>query len=848
MKSQAYSCVAGICFTLTAVPFAVGAEANAAGVFAAPASGLTDEARSDYFKNKAIGAAEALIKSRRLEDSARPLPPEAAVKNLRLAFGRANGAYGRHSDLFMRSRMRGDGLAAYLAAIYRAPIAAADADLFAADALAEVAYADMAAVAQCFSRITPNDTVRATRSLDPICREALREIAAHKVAEARRARERPQEPETPAPYPPGVGVSASAGAKSGDSLFRKKDYAGAFDTFSRRAASGDAYAMFRLGELHRAGRGVAVDEAKARDCFGAAAAAGNTRALLLLAELFATGSSGFAKDAETARRYREAAAVLEYADRRALRSDAVIVAARGYLENLEAPGAGERALFWLDRAAGRSDSRALFMRGALYFSGASGVPADPVRARADLVAASRSLYTLSRDAVLCRRFIAEIDAGRTGREVYAAVVKEPFEEARRRVTSARIEGEATELKWTATNADLVENIRPASRPHLTFSAAPGDLRKNLSGYWAVEMTLDNKRESMILGFDNITASGATALWSFTDPAQTAPVRLSAIIGAPAGVPRAGVSFSSTNGALSFEGTYDASGSMSGTVSLRVVTTLGGVTEDGLRRGAYKEIVNGRHVRLGPVYREGNVYKASSYRPAGRWTATRRVDWDYAAAGKRDMQEYDPSAAIHHFGEALKIKDEISHRFDRGTAYYEARRHPESITEFNACLAANPKYTRALFNRMLARRHGGRLAEALTDTDELLAWKHDYQGIKPADVRFIRADILWLLDRVPEANAEYDAALASDPKLKSRRRVAETREGYFKTMAETSRILNETNAAMAKSARVLKESNDALKKIGEAPRPSDGTAGAGKDEPAELEDASAASRVAAPEPE
>lgn len=467
MKSQAYSCVAGICFTLTAVPVSFGVEssADAAGVFTSPSSVLTGEAREDYFKNKVIGAAEALIKARRLEDPARPLPPDAAVKNLRLAYGRANGAYGRHSDLFMRSRMRGDGLAAYLAAIYRAP--GADADLFAADALTEVAYADMAAVAHCFSRITPNDAVRATRALDPICREVLREITAHKVAEARRVRERPQEPEAPVPSPPGVGVSASASAKAGDSLFGKKDYAGAFDAFSRRAAAGDAYAMFRLGELYRAGRGEVPDETKARDCFGAAAAAGNTRALLLLAGMFDSGSSGFAKDADTARRYREAAAVSEYADRRTLRSDAVIAAARGYLQNAEAPGAGERALFWLDRAVGRSDSRALFMRGGLYFSGASGVPADPVRARADLVAASRSLYALSRDGVLCRRLIAEIDAGRTGREVYAAVAKEPFEEARRRVTSARIEGAATELKWTATNADLVENIRPASRPHLT---------------------------------------------------------------------------------------------------------------------------------------------------------------------------------------------------------------------------------------------------------------------------------------------------------------------------------------------------------------------------------------------
>ena len=115
--------------------------------YSAPAAALTGEARKVYFEKTLIETIEAKIKARRTDDPNRPTPPESAKKILRDAFGLANGAFTRHGDAFMRSRMRGAALAAYLSELYRATVPAADADMFARDAVEEVACDDIMAVA-----------------------------------------------------------------------------------------------------------------------------------------------------------------------------------------------------------------------------------------------------------------------------------------------------------------------------------------------------------------------------------------------------------------------------------------------------------------------------------------------------------------------------------------------------------------------------------------------------------------------------------------------------------------------------------------------------------------------------
>lgn len=67
--------------------------------------------------------------------------------------------------------------------------------------------------------------------------------------------------------------------------FGNKSYSEALRLYSKAAASGNAEAQFRLGEMYWYGEGVAADEAAASEWFRKASAAGNTNASAALATI-----------------------------------------------------------------------------------------------------------------------------------------------------------------------------------------------------------------------------------------------------------------------------------------------------------------------------------------------------------------------------------------------------------------------------------------------------------------------------------------------------------------------------------------------------------------------------------
>ena len=278
--------------------------------------------------------------------------------------------------------------------------------------------------------------------------------------------------------------------------------------------------------------------------------------------------------------------------------------------------------------------------------------------------------------------------------------------------------------------------------------------------------------------------------------------------------------------------------------------------------------------------DGNVL-GSGGTVIGTWTMGRRVDLDYAAAGKTALAAYNTeyaasvrigaesraarkagdnalatsrgvlatehvrrsesraAEAVHYFAEAVRLRqNDTHHLYDLGSAHYAAQQFDEAVAKFDRVIAVASGSTRyqARYNRMLARYYGRKHAEALVDADALIAEipPKELAG-NDAQTHFMRGDILWWLERRPESDAAYAKAFELNPQLKGKPRAADTREGmmavYAKTSAETNRILGDMNAATAEANRKLAEANRLRREGRSDTPPKTGAAQSGGESPA-----------------
>lgn len=201
---------------------------------------------------------------------------------------------------------------------------------------------------------------------------------------------------------------------------------------------------------------------------------------------------------------------------------------------------------------------------------------------------------------------------------------------------------------------------------------------------------------------------------------------------------------------------------------------------------------------------------------GNWSAKRRLDLDYADAGRTALKAKEYDAALHYLNEAVRLLDDASNRFDRGCAYYAVRNNAEAAADFRAVLKTKPDDLPARMNLMMALYYGGEHAAALPECDRLIARVPALSASQLGTVRFFRADTLWYLDRKEDAERDYAAALAADPSLKDRRRAAATREGalhvHLKSSAAIAETMSNLHKANAKAAAELREANRRMKDV------------------------------------
>ena len=103
------------------------------------------------------------------------------------------------------------------------------------------------------------------------------------------------------------GTAGAASLEDAERAVRERRFADAAAIWESLAGEGQPEAQYRLGSLHRSGRGVPADDAKAAEWFLAAAKVGHPKAQYALGTLYQNGWGVEADRAEAVRWYRKAA-------------------------------------------------------------------------------------------------------------------------------------------------------------------------------------------------------------------------------------------------------------------------------------------------------------------------------------------------------------------------------------------------------------------------------------------------------------------------------------------------------------------------------------------------------------
>lgn len=189
---------------------------------------------------------------------------------------------------------------------------------------------------------------------------------------------------------------------------------------------------------------------------------------------------------------------------------------------------------------------------------------------------------------------------------------------------------------------------------------------------------------------------------------------------------------------------------------------------------------------------GTIHDANN-RSLGVWNATKRLDFDYHFLARQALRDGDRAAAIHYFGEAIRIRNETDHLLGRAIIHFEVKDYAAALADYDAILRIAPGNTAALSNRFLSLHYAGNHAAALVAFDHLFS--RPTQQI-PAERRalfhFLRGDSLWHLDRLAEADQAYAAATRLHAPLANRTRASDTPEG----------LQRDTDRALAALAALL----------------------------------------------
>lgn len=99
-----------------------------------------------------------------------------------------------------------------------------------------------------------------------------------------------------------------------EQFYTNQDFNNAFKEFERIAKTGDAQAMFNLGQMTRFGQGTKQDSKKALKLFKQAADKNYARAEMVLFEIYTDGDLGVKVDSVQARKHLEKASKLGWTD------------------------------------------------------------------------------------------------------------------------------------------------------------------------------------------------------------------------------------------------------------------------------------------------------------------------------------------------------------------------------------------------------------------------------------------------------------------------------------------------------------------------------------------------------
>lgn len=265
-----------------------------------------------------------------------------------------------------------------------------------------------------------------------------------------------------------------------------------------------------------------------------------------------------------------------------------------------------------------------------------------------------------------------------------------------------------------------------------FREYPNDFRRNTFGIWQLSSpALVGDGE----GFVRFIGSGTTLNNVELSPLSTSPRQFSA----------------------RFENRR-----VSGRDVTFVIFSLGGNRHEGSSRGRNT---------IG-----GNVFDPQN-RVIGTWSAKKRLDFDYNSLARQASAAGNNEAAIHYLSQAIRVEPYQDHYLQRGNIYLNTRDYEAAAEDYRAILATRPSHPAALGNYFLALHYGGRHEEALAAYDQLMLRAGSRLAAERRHLfEFLKAESLWHLDRLEEAELYYAQAVSGAPSLANRRRAAYTEEG------------------------------------------------------------------------
>jgi tetratricopeptide (TPR) repeat protein len=130
---------------------------------------------------------------------------------------------------------------------------------------------------------------------------------------------------------------------------------------------------------------------------------------------------------------------------------------------------------------------------------------------------------------------------------------------------------------------------------------------------------------------------------------------------------------------------------------------------------------------------------------------------YLNRGVAKEQRGDLESALKDYGRSVEIAPSANAHFDRANLYVQLDQPDKALADFNAALAIDPKYLKALIGRADENYGARHLADSLADYTRVIAAQP-----KNAEVFFKRGSVYFDLGDFAAAYRDYSVSLALDP--------------------------------------------------------------------------------------